>query len=117
MEVDKLLEREVYDNVRCIFNIPNNIENPEATINYLKERYKFNNNIKVEITHGFIEEKRKQQKEKIQTDNEKYSFIFDKNLDMEYKVSKFIVIEYNKNIPTDNIAKYIYKPLSEIFSD
>ena len=117
MEVDKLLEREVYDNVRCIFNIPNNIENPEATINYLKERYKFNNNIKVEITHGFIEEKRKQQKEKIQTDNEKYSFIFDKNLDMEYKVSKFIVIEYNKNIPTDNIAKYIYKPLSEIISD
>ena len=112
--IEKLIERDVYDNVRFVFNIPSDVENPESTMNYLKERFKYNNNIKVEIVHGYIEEKRKQQKEQVKTDNEKYSFIFDKNLEIEDKISRFITLEYDKNIPTDNISNYIYKSLNEI---
>ena len=115
--VEKLIERDVYNNVRFVFNIPSNIENPESTMNYLKERFKYNENIKVEIVHGYIEEKRKQQKEQVKTDNEKYSFIFDKNLELEDKISRFISLEYDKNIPTDNISNYIYKSLNEILID
>ena len=113
-EMDALISRDVYNHVRFVFNIPNTIENPEATMNYLKERYKFKDKIKLEIVHGYIEEKRKQQKEQVKTDNEKYSFIFDKNLELEDKISRFISIEYNKDISIENISNYIYKPLNEI---
>lgn len=113
-EMDSFISRNIYNHVRFIFNIPHTIENPESTMNYLKERYKFKDKIKLEIVHGYIEEKRKQQKEQVKTDNEKYSFIFDKNLDIEDKISRFISIEYNKDIPIENISDYIYKQLNEI---
>ena len=114
--MEKLIERDIYSNMRFVFNIPSDIENPEATMNYLKERFKYNDKIKLEIVHGYIEEKRKQQKEQVKVDNEKYYFIFDKNLEIEDKISRFISIEYDKNIPTCNISDYIYKPLNEIIS-
>ena len=117
LSVEKLIERDVYNNVRFVFNIPSDVENPEATMNYLKEKFKYNNKIKLEIVHGYIEEKRKQQKEQVKSDNEKYSFIFDKNLELEDKISRFIAIEYDKNIPTSNISNYIYKNLNEISKD
>ena len=117
LSVEKLIERDVYDNVRFVFNIPSDVENPEATMNYLKEKFKYNNKIKLEIVHGYIEEKRKQQKEQVKSDNEKYSFIFDKNLELEDKISRFIAIEYDKNIPTSNISNYIYKNLNEILDE
>ena len=108
------MSRDVYDHVRFIFNIPSTIENPESTMNYLKERYKYKDKVKLEIVHGYIEEKRKQQKEQVKIDNEKYSFIFDKNLDLEDKIRRFISIEYNRDIPTETISDFIYKSLNEI---
>ena len=114
--IDKMVSDDVFDNVRFEFNIPNTIENPEATINYLKERYKFKKNIKVEITHGYIEEKKERQKTEIQKENEKYSFIFNKSLPLEEVVSRFITIEYDKNIPTDRVDKYMNSPLTDILN-
>lgn len=115
--IDKLIERDVYDHIKFVFNVPSTVENPESTINYLKEKFKNNENIKVEITHGYIDEKRKQQKEQVKEDNKKYAFIFDKSLPLEDKVSQFISVEYNKDIPSDLISDYLYKPLLEIISD
>ena len=69
------------------------------------------------LSKDAIEEKRKQQKEQVKSDNEKYSFIFDKNLELEDKISRFIAIEYDKNIPTANISNYIYKNLNEILDE
>ena len=114
--IDKMVSDDVFDNVRFEFNIPNTIENPEATINYLKERYKFKKNIKEEITHGYIEEKKERQKTEIQKENEKYSFIFNKSLPLEEVVSRFITIEYDKNIPTDRVDKYMNSPLTDILN-
>lgn len=113
-EIDAVLSRNINDHMRFVFNIPSTIENPESTMNYLKERYKFNDNIKLEIVHGYIEEKRKLQKEQVKTENEKYNFIFDKSLNLEDKISRFISIEYNKEIPVENISNYIYKNINEI---
>lgn len=113
-EMEALISRDVYDHVRFIFNIPSTIENPEFTMNYLKERYKNKDKVKLEIVHGYIEEKRKQQKEQVKTENEKYAFIFDKNLELEDKISRFIAVEYNKEINSELVADFIYKPLTEI---
>lgn len=112
--IDKLVEDNVLDHVRCVFNIPTDAENPEYLMNYIKERYKFKDHIKTEITHGYIEERREQQKEKIDAENKKYDFIFDKNLPLEEMTSRFISIEYNKNIPSDTVSMYLYHTLNEI---
>ena len=111
---NNMIKREAYDNIRVVFNIPSNIEHPESTINYIKETLKKSDNIKVEIVNGYIDEKRKIQKEKVNETNQLYSFIFDKNLPLEDKTSKFINITYNKEISSNDIRKYLYQPLNEI---
>ncbi len=113
-KIDEILSNKVFDNVRFIFNIPTDYEDPEFLILYLKERYKFNDKVKVEIVNGYIDVKRKQQKEEVQKENTKYSFIFDKNMSLEDKTSHFIKIEYNRDISSETISKYLYKPLTEI---
>jgi hypothetical protein len=99
--------------MRFVFNIPSDSENPEATINYLKERYKYKDQVKVEITNGYVEERKKIKKENVEKDNEIYSFIFEE-YPVEDKVGKFIEIVYHNTIPTSHIADYMYKTLGEI---
>lgn len=116
-KIDKLIKGKLFDHVRFEFNIPESQENPESIMNYINERYKFNDNVKTEIVHGYIENKKKKQKEEIQKKNDKYSFIFDKNMSLEDKTSYFINIEYNRDISPDKISMYLYKPLNEILSE
>lgn len=112
--MDKMIKDNIFDHVRFVFNIPEEIENPEATINYLKERYKSNDQIKVVIEHGYIEEKRKREKEQIDEVDKKFSFVLDKNLSLEDKVSYFISITVDKDISVEDVSFYLYTPLNEI---
>lgn len=114
--IDKLIERDAYNHVRFMFNIPKDIDNPEFTINTIKEKYKFKDKVKIEMVHGYIEEEKKRKKEKINDDNKKYAFIFDDSIPLEEQSSRFISIEYNKEIPAENISKYLYLPLNEIIN-
>lgn len=114
--VERLLETEAFDHVRFEFNIPVDCENPEFLINYVNEKYKFNDKVKVNIVHGYIEEKKKQQKEVVKEMNTKYSFIFDKDMKLEDKCSLFISIEYNTEIPVSRSATYLYKTLPDILA-
>lgn len=115
--IDDIFKDNILDHVRFVFNIPSNYEDPEFLILYLKERYKFNNNVKLEITNGYIDMKRKQQKEEVKKENDKYSFIFDRSMSLEDKTSYFIKIEYNRDIPSDIISDYLYKPLEDILKE
>lgn len=115
--IDSMMKRDVYDHVRFMFNVPETIENPEATINYLKERYKFKENIKLEIVHGYIEKKKQLQKEEADSEDEKFKFIFDNSMEIEDKISKFISIIYSKDIPRDRLSKYIFSSLNEIINE
>jgi DNA repair exonuclease SbcCD nuclease subunit len=112
--IDKLIEREPYNHIRFTFNIPSDSDNPESLMNYLKEKFKYKDQVKVEITNGYIDEKRKIKKEKVEKENLEFSFIFDKSIPLEDKVGKFISIIYTRDIPTSNISLYIYNPLNEI---
>ena len=115
-KVDKMIEDDIMDHVRFEFNIPEDAENPESTINYIKERYKFNDTIKVNIVNGYIEKKKEVQKEKISEDLDKYGFIYDKSLPIENKIHQYITIEYSKDIPVSDIKLYLLEPLDEIYS-
>lgn len=112
--IDKLIENANHNHVRFIFNIPASAENPEATMNFLKERFKQNDNVKIEIVHGYMEERKKRHQEEIEESNQKYAFIYDKNLSLEDKTSRFLSVEYSKELSIEETAKYLYKPLLEI---
>lgn len=103
-----------YDHIKLRFNIPDTCENPESIINYINELNKQDENVKVEITHGYIESKKTHDKKAIENDNNKYHMIFDKNIPIEEKVSHFISIEYNKEIAKEDVDKYLHNPLDEI---
>lgn len=105
--VDSTIELGVYDKIRLMFNIPEDYENPEFVINLLKERYKFNKNIKLEITNGYIDKKRKLNKEEIKNNLTKYEIIFDRSQKIEAKLSWFVKSKYDKEISEDDAKFYL----------
>lgn len=116
-KVDKLIKDDLFDHVRFEFNIPESAENPEYMINYINERYKYRKDVKVEIVHGYIEQRRERDKEQIKKENEKYDILFDKNVSIEDKVSYFIGVEYNRKISTEKVYKYLYNDIDNILKD
>lgn len=115
--IDELIDNDVFDHVRFEFNIPSDLENPEGVINFIKEKYKFNDNIKVNMVHGYIAEKKEKQKKEIEKENEKYAFIFDKNIEIPDQVSRFISIEYNKELPVELVNVYMTNSVEEILEE
>ena len=114
--IDNILKLEPSKHMKFIFNIPKDAENPESTIKYIKEKLKYKDNIKIDIVHGYIDERTKIKKEKINEESLKYSFIFNKSMSLEDKLSKFIEITYNKDILSSNISNYLYQPLNDIIN-
>ena len=112
--LQNVIQSDSYEHVKFRFNIPEDCENPESFITYINERFKHDEHVKVEISHGYIESKKKREKETIKEDNQKYSMIFDKNIPIEDKISYFISVEYNKSISRESVDLYLNKPLDEI---
>lgn len=112
--IDNVTSSGVYDNVRMQFNIPSTSENPEFLIKFIKDRYKFDKKIKVNITHGYVTEKEEKNKEVVNEKLQKYGVLFDKNITIEDKVSQFIDIEFSRKITPEKVDLYLHKPLSEI---
>lgn len=115
--IDGILENKILNHVKCVFNIPETVDNPEGLLNTIKEHYRFKDNIKTDIVHGYIEKRREQQKEQIDTENEKYSFIEDESIPLEEQCSRFIAIEYNQNLDSDTIGMYLYNTLNHILTE
>lgn len=113
-KVDSLIKSNVFDHVRFEFNLPETIDNPEATINYINERYKFNDKVKTEVVHGYAAKKKQMRKEEVKKEFDKHAFIFDKNLPIEDKTSNFIKLEYNRDISPERVSLYLFKPLNEV---
>ena len=113
---DSLVKKDVFDHLRLEFNIPEDANNPEYMINLINEKYKFNQNIKTEIKHGYIEKEKERKKKEIKEVNEKYSFIFDKNIDIAENTRHYIAIEYEKTYPVKIIETILTAPLQEILN-
>lgn len=114
--IDGILSNNILNHVKCVFNIPDTVENPEGILNTIKEHYRFKDNIKTDIVHGYIDKRREQQKEQIDTENLKYNFIEDENMPLEEQCSRFISIEYNQDLSTDTISLYLYNSLNDILA-
>lgn len=106
---DKYTEIVNGNNIRYIFNIPENHPNPNFIINVLNERYKFNNNVKVQLSNGYVEKKRKINKTKLNKVMEDYPMIFDKSYKIEDKIVYFIKKKYEYEIDVDIVKKYLFE--------
>jgi hypothetical protein len=113
-QIDNMIKNNIFDKVRFEFNIPTTSFNPEYIMNFVKERYKFNEQIKVNIVHGYSEEKKKKDKEEIEKWNEENAPYFNRNITIEDKVSYFIGMEFKREIKPDRVNIYLNKDLSEI---
>ena len=112
----RYLDPERSEHKRFIFTIPSSLDTPESTIDVIREAFKENSTVKIDVEQGYLEEKRKQQKEELDIEEEKYSFLHE-DLSVEDTVYQFIVVEYNKEIPVERISNYLYKQLSEILQE
>ena len=109
-----MVKDKIFDNVRFEFNIPPDAENPEYMMNFIKERYRFNKHIKTNIVHGYIDDKKKKNKEEIDKWNIENAPLFNKELSIEDKISFFISLEFKRELSTEKINLYINNSLSDI---
>ena len=105
--LEMLIEKGVYQKIKCVSNIPECIDNPEFYVNAFKERFRFSKDIKIDFGHGYTERQRIVDKEAARKIYNEYGFIKDESLDFEVRTSTFIKKEKNKEISPCRIKKYM----------
>lgn len=105
--IEKKKEVANIDYLRLIFNIPEDYENSEFAINMIHEKFKFCNDIKIEIVNGYIEKKRQANKEQVKEIFKNYDIIFEKDSPIEDKLSYYIKEKNKKEKSPEEIKKYI----------
>lgn len=111
---DRLVNAGRTDHLRLDFNIPETCENAEYYIEYIKEHFKRNPDVQINITNGYVAKRREENKKEIQEDYEKYSVVFDQNAPLEDQVSYFVDVQYHRKMSSKLVSLYLYNPLNEI---
>lgn len=112
-KIESVLDKGLLDHVRFEINIPKEVKSPEGIINQLKEKFKYKDNIKIDIVNGYIEEKKEVKKKEIEKENSLYAFLF-KEIPIEEKVEMFINIEYHKDLEKEKIKKYFINEIKDM---
>lgn len=101
------------DKLRIIFNIPEDYPNPTLLTNLITDIFSKYRHIKTVINNNSKEkQKKKEMEDKIKKLLTVYDFIFDKSISTEDKISRFIKIKYNKDIPVDRMRNYLYQKIN-----
>lgn len=95
------------DKLKIIFNIPDEYPNPEFFINLVNDVFRDRDDIKLEITNGYIVTKRNTNKEEVKEVLDTYPYIFEKGTTPQENISYFIRDKYKKDISVDNVTKYL----------
>lgn len=111
---DELLKNKVYNNVRFMFNIPEDAVNPEYMIEVIRNKYNNMKNIKCEVTNGYIKKETKRKKSAFRESYEHFKYIFDKSLDTADKIHRFISVEYHYDMDREKIKKYLNDPIDKL---
>lgn len=100
----------ITDNVRIEIHIPKSYEMSSLLTNLLNETIK-NRNIKLKIVSTYKEKMVEEIREKVDQMLNKYKIIFDKSAPVEVKISEFIKLKYNVNIPVDEMSNILTEKL------
>ncbi len=95
------------DFIRLEINIPEDFPNPLLLTTMLMEFFNKYKNVKLKINNNTKLRQKKKTEEQVILLLEKFNFIFDKSKQPEEKISKFIKIQYDKNISIERIREYL----------
>lgn len=103
----KLQKKKKIDYLRVVFNIPVGYEDPEGLMNFFKERFKDNKNIKLKFCNGYVENEKELKHVEFSELSEESKILLDKNIPKEDKVNYFLKVRKNVEMTTDRIAELL----------
>jgi DNA repair exonuclease SbcCD nuclease subunit len=98
------LQKNIYK-LKVIFSIPDGYENEEAFISFFREAFKNENNIAVEFSHTSLEKKMNLTSKRVATLPPEYKVFIDKNVPEEVKISLFLKMKKDIDIPAEVIRE------------
>lgn len=110
-KIDGIINANIYDHIKLDIQIPMNFPNTKFITQYTRDKYKFNDIVKIEITSLDEKIRDNSQKEKLQEIINKYGCIFDKSVAVETKINHFIKEHKKKDISIDKIKYYLDRDL------
>lgn len=110
-KIDKIIEANIYDHVKLDIQIPMNFPNTKFITQYTRDKYKFNDIVKVEITSLDDKVRDSSQKEKLQEIINKYGCIFDKSVAVSTKINYFLKEHKDIELSIDKIEYYLNREL------
>lgn len=100
------------NHIRLMVNIPEGLPWANYVMEYLKGRFSMEEMVKVNIVNGYIEKRDQIDKEQISEILDKYEFIFNRDLGLEEKCSKFIQVKFGRSLEVERIRHILH----DIFS-
>ena len=101
----KSLDDLIIDKLRIKIIITDNSAHYSYAINFIKEYYMNNKQVKIDIVNKSVVLEELAMEEKIDEIMKKYGFIFDDKIPKPEKVSRYIKIRYGRNISAEKIAQ------------
>ena len=96
------------DYLRIEIHIPTDYEDTNLLVSLLNESFGKKKKIKLKIVNTIKQKQREQVTEKINMLMDKYSFIFDRSLETDEKLSEYIKIKYGRNISVEKMRTYLH---------
>lgn len=94
--------------LRIKINLPENYENEKFLMGILNDAFSNYKQIKIVFNSNSKVRTKQQIEEKVNVLLEKYGFIFDKTIDYDIKIARFIQEKYGRNISVEKIRDYIF---------
>lgn len=105
--IDVLLKDGIYEMLKLHFNIPEDCDNSQMIVRILTDRYKNNDNVKIDITDMESKKKRIQEHRNVVDNSTEYDIVFDKNIPIDEKIKFFIKKEFNEDVELSDIRECI----------
>lgn len=93
------------DYLRVIFNIPVGYDSAEAFMLFFKEKFKGISGVRVEFSNGYVEKKLTGANERVAELPSEYRVFIDKNVPLEEKISAFLKLKRELEIPAEVIKE------------
>lgn len=105
--LEKMIDDQKYEKIRCILHMPETLEHPDFYVNAFRERFRFSDDIKFDFGEGFTERARVADKEKAKQIREEYEYLNDESLGIDVITSRFASQELKKSISPERVKVYI----------
>jgi DNA repair exonuclease SbcCD nuclease subunit len=101
----------IVDYLRLEINIPEEYPNASLLTNMIHEAFAKYSKVKLKINNNSKLRQKKEMEEKVNLLLDRYGFIFDKGLEPEEKISRYIKIKNGRNISVDRMRRYLYEEI------